>query len=294
MLLLVAGDTAPAGDLNGDPVDRRRCRDAWRTWWDRHGAGLDLARVEGLRPQLGHTLLAQLDANGGVNGRVLEMDRKGQTLWQIDGLRYPIDAHLIDPWRVLVTEYCDRTVSERNLQGRVLWAKRVAGLPLGAERLPDGNTFIVTRNQLLEVNRAGDEVWKLDVRHGVSAATHLSDGQVALITTAGEFQRLDRAGKPLQSFRVGLVASVGSHLQALPNGHVLVPLYSGNRVVEFDADGRAVWSAPARRPTCVHRLPNGHTLVASRMSNLVVELDRKGREVRAQRTEGRPLRVRRR
>jgi hypothetical protein len=65
-------------------------------------------------------------------------------------------------------------------------------------------------------------------------------------------------------------------VQALPNDHVLVALYSQNKVAEFDAAGREVWQASVQRPSSVYRLPNGHTLVASRMNQVIKELDRKG------------------
>jgi hypothetical protein len=57
----------------------------------------------------------------------------------------------------------------------------------------------------------------------------------------------------------------------LDNGHTLVTLTHGNRVVEFDGAGRIVWQvanddlpAPLFRDPCgAQRLPNGNTVVAS-------------------------------
>jgi hypothetical protein len=80
----------------------------------------------------------------------------------------------------------------------------------------------------------------------------------------------------------------------LPNGRILLPQYANNRVIEYDADGKAVWEATAQQPTSVQRLPNGHTLVSSLYSQLMVELDRQGKEISQTRLDGRVTRVRRR
>ncbi len=187
-------------------------------------------------------------------------------------------------------------MTERNHKGEILWQTQVDSSPLSARRLANGHTFIVTRMRVFEVDRAGAEVWTLDQPFGrVAAACPLRDGSVGVISSTGQYQRLDRSGKVLNSFHVGkIMRSIGTHIEALPNGHLLVPFYSGNCVVEYDADGKAVWTGKAYRPTCAHRLPNGHTLISSRMDVVIVELDRKGHEVWSHRCEGQPLCVQRR
>jgi hypothetical protein len=99
--------------------------------------------------------------------------------------------------------------------------------------------------------------------------------------------RVDRAGKELASFRVGhIFRPYGTHSEGLPNGHILVPLYNDNKIVEFDKTGREVWSASYARPGSAQRLPNGRTLVAGYMGNVIAELDKNGREVKTTRCEG--------
>jgi outer membrane protein assembly factor BamB len=187
-------------------------------------------------------------------------------------------------------------VTERNHKGEILWQTPVAGLPVSARRLANGNTFIATRGRVYEVDRTGTEVWAVETTRPLLAACPLRDGGVGVVCSTGEFQRLDRKGGILKSFRVGgfMRAALGTHIQVLPNGHVLFPSYSGNCVVEYDGEGKSVWSAQAFRPTCAQRLPNGHTLVSSRMSSLVVEVDRKGREAWSFRCDGRAMRVQQR
>jgi hypothetical protein len=63
-------------------------------------------------------------------------------------------------------------------------------------------------------------------------------------------------------------------------------------VVDFDGNGREVWSASYPQPASAQRLPNGRTLVAGYGSNVIVELDKNGREVKSQHCDGRLMCVR--
>jgi hypothetical protein len=288
-LNILAGDSAPVGFGRGEPRARRA---AWEAWWAQHRSGLDLAQLDRpLRP-LGFTLVAQIGQHG--QGEVLELDAAGRVRWLIGGLRHPIDVQVLAHDRILVCEYAARVVSERNLKGEVLWEKAVPGILLAARRLPGGRTFIVTKERLLEVDASGKEVWSLDRPHDVAAACRLRNGQVVLVTNGGRCLRLDADGKQLHSFPTGVVLSIGTQIECLPGGHILIPMYSRNQVVEYDAAGRVVWSAMVARPNSVQRLPNGHTLISSRLGTLVLELDRNGDEVWRYRASGRPMRALRR
>jgi outer membrane protein assembly factor BamB len=258
------------------------------------GDRIDRGRMELGDRQLGLTLLVELERDQGNSGRVLEVDRAGRVLWRIDKLTYPIDAQVIGPDRVLIAEYCGSRLTECNFKGEVLWQRPARAIYLGARRLPNGNTFLVLRNELLEIDRAGREV--RSVKHGdVAAATPLSDGRIALATAAGKFVLLDAKGQEVRSFRLGgRLQPTGATLEVLPNGHVLVPLTSAGKVVECDGEGKTVWEAPFPTPTSARRLPGGNTLIASREAGLVAEIDRTGKEVWRYQPDGRPLRASRR
>src|SRR4029077_18041625 len=43
----IAGDKAPEMSLGG--TDRKKCQDAWASWWAANGAGVDLAKIEQFR-----------------------------------------------------------------------------------------------------------------------------------------------------------------------------------------------------------------------------------------------------
>ena len=139
-----------------------------------------------------------------------------------------------------------------------------------------------------------------------SLARHHLDGRTFIYTA--RFTRDDSTARFLDRVFDGAAAQLVQSLlrservsaeeldrmQALPNGHLLVALYTQNKVAEFDADGREVWQAAQRRPSSAYRLPNGHTLVATRLSRVVSELDRKGQVVATLSVGGRVLCISRR
>jgi hypothetical protein len=286
-LFQLAGEGAPT--LPGDLVPQR---DAWAAWWKDKGASVDLARVLTAQPQLGYTLVTYMAGNT-LNGVVKEVDRDGKTRWQIGNLRYPVDAHVIGNNRVLIAEYLNRCVTERDFDGKILWQHQ-ADLPIACQRLPGGRTFIATRRRLLVVDREGKEVFtSQQPAINITAAAMLPSGQFVVINTGGICRRLDAAGKELSHFSVGQQLTLGSGLEILPNGHILVPESRQNRVAEYDATGRLLWKLDVPQATSAVRLANGHTLVVSAQRR-VVELTQAGKEVWSFQTEGRAWRARRR
>jgi hypothetical protein len=292
ILYLLAGDQAPQVALGSDPASRRKCREAWEAWWKDQGARINLAKLDAVPDQLGYTLIVQMD-NAAITGRVLEVDKDGKVRWQIEGLQYPLDAQVLKGDRVLITEFRANRVTERNHKGEIVWEKAIP-MPIAAQRLPNGNTFMASRNQLMEVDKDGKEVFnQRRPSYDVMAALKLRDGQIAMITSGGQFKRLDTEGKEIKSFVVGNVQTFGA-IDVLPNGRVLVPLYYNNKVVEYDAEGKSVWEAAIQWPSSASRLPNGNTLVSSHGSQMVMELDRAGKVVWQHKLDGRPWRGRRR
>ena len=285
MLSQVAGDTAPKGSLD---AARGKYRDAWAEWWKQQEAKIDLEKIELSLHWRGYTLAVCMTAfrgRGARFGSVLELDAHGRTRWQIKGLSYPVDAQVIDERRVLVTESRQGRVTERNHNGDILRSITVPELPLEARRLSNGNTLITTGSRVFEIDRNDKEVWTANGNRfdAIAAACPLRGGEIGICYQSGEFVRVDRNGKTLASFRIGRSLRRNfAHIQGLPNGHILVPLFDNNKVVEFDENGREVWSVPYPRPTCAQRLPNGRTLVASYGNASFSELDKSGREVKRQ------------
>jgi HEAT repeat protein len=274
LLARVAGDRAPAVALGNDDASRRKCREAWTDWWRTHGAAVNLDGLDTPSRLLGYTMVVLLD-----EGMIQELGPDKKPRWQVRGFQFPLDAQYLPGERLLVAEHGGNLVTERNLKGDILWKKEIEG-PLVAQRLPNGNTFIATRSQLLEVDRTGREIYNHSRPDDewIMKALKLRNGEIACITMAGELLRLGAKGQKLSSFNVDVRTS-GGRLDVLPNGHVLVPQMGGNKVVEYDADGKMVWEVTVAQPIAAVRLPNGNTLVTSMTENRAVEFDRTGKEV---------------
>jgi HEAT repeat protein len=275
----IAGDNAPKEVPESKPETRKKCCEAWAAWWKKNGDKLDLAHVDRVPRLLGYTMLLEQWSNFG-NGRILEIDNAGKVRWQITGLMYPMDARVIGKDRVLIAEYSSSAVTERNFKGEVLWQKSVM-YPTGCQRLRNGNTFIVTRNQLLEVDKNGKEVFTYSLKMGgeIAAAEKLRNGQIAMLLTTGTLVRMDARGKELKKRTVSPNNWYGTNFQMLPNNRVLMPLPQNGKIVEHDVSGRIVWEAQVPGPTSVQRLPNGNTLVACANTSRTVELNRAGKIV---------------
>jgi HEAT repeat protein len=290
-LRAVAGEQGPNVYLGTDNDSRKKTKDAWVVWWKANGAGVDLARASTAPKMLGYTLMVNTDFN-----RVTEIGLDGKQRWALEGLQYPRDAQALPGDRVLVAEQNMNRVVEMNQKREVLWQKVCNASPMSVQRLPNGNTFIVTNNGALEVNKEGKEVMTYNRNQwDIITGSRAPDGQFVVLLNTGNIVRLDAAGKEVKTFNVGQAHWMTS-IEALPGGRVLVPQPNLSKVIEYDSDGKQVWEAAVQLPFSATRLPNGNTLVASPNSGKVVELNRSGRVVWEHKTAGneRPYKVRRR
>jgi HEAT repeat protein len=283
MLFRLAGDKSPV------LADRsERYRKDWETWWKEHGSKIDLAALEESARVLGHTTVVLLDL-----GAVVDLDATNRVRWRIDKLEQPLDVQRLNNERVLVAEHRGNRVTERNSKGEILWQKRIAE-PLTAQRLANGNTFIANRFGLVEVDRAGKEVFAYNRPNGeeIMRARKLPGGDILLITQLGvtRFVRLDRFGKEIKSFGVE-VATSGGRIDLTPAGNVLIPELHQQRVVERDMDGRVMRELVVQQPITAAALPNGHVLVTSMSQKRAIEFDRAGREVWEYRRDSRVTRA---
>jgi HEAT repeat protein len=284
-----------AGPKDLDGEDKRKERsEAWTKWWDANKAKvamLDRTAPSGKTAYLGFTLLIK---NG--NNEVAELDKDNKERWKISGLLGPWDAQWVGNNRVLVAEYNANRVTERDVKtGEVKWKKEgLSSNVQQAERLKNGNTFVVTRNALYEFDKSGKERFKMD-RPGfdVYTARRLPNGQIVLVTTNRQIIRFDKNGKELKSFSVPEIHYFQNEI--LDNGHVLVPLGWRNQVLEYNTEGKVVQTISTNQPTHAVRLPNGHTLVLSQnWPNPIMEYDKKGKQITTFNTNSYAFRARRR
>jgi hypothetical protein len=278
----LAGDTVPPVVAGPDQASRRKFRAAWEAWWKDHQAKIEPARLEQASRTIGYTLVVLLD-----RGLIEDLDTANRVRWKIDNLEQPLDAQLLPgEQRVLVAEHQANRVTERNLKGEILWKKTVEG-PLAAQRLPNGNTFITTQSQLLEVDKDGKEVFHYIRPDGAAfmRALKLRNGDIACLTQLGvgvtRYVRLSPSGREYKEIRSwGVqVRTSGGRIDVLPNDHVLIPEMENNRVVEYDARGQIVWEVTVEQPIAAARLPNGNTMITLMLQNRAVEVDRTGKEV---------------
>jgi HEAT repeat protein len=275
ILYRLAQDKAPTVDTGPDGDVAKNYRDAWAKWWQANEEKIDLAKIDLNAAQLGYTLLILLDAN-----TVMEIDKDKKVRWKIDNLQFPLDAQMLPGEHVLIAEHNGNVVTERSRDGKVLWKKEIAE-PLMAQRLRNGHTFIGTRSQLVEVDQKGKEVFTYSRPDGdaIMKAVKLPNGDMAAITDAGVFVRLNSAGKEIKTYAANL-QYYGGRLEVLPNGHLLLPRTQNNDVIELDTEGKPTkFRAQFNAPIAAVRLPNGNTLITSMSQQKTLEVDKAGAKV---------------
>jgi HEAT repeat protein len=291
-LYQLAGDTAPDVPLGTEAAERKKCRDAWAAWWKVNANRVDLARLKA-RPWYNFTLICDCGAN-----RVFELDRSGKERWAIDGLNFPLDAWVIPGNRVLIAEQNSNRVTERDLKGKILWSKEgLPNPPVTAQRLHNGNTLIAMNTQIMEVDRAGKEVYTINnvPGGGIIAAYRARNGNIVCLAQNGsQCVIMDTTGKQLKQFGSNRGPGWTSGLDLLANGHILITQPDRNKVAEYDMEGKLIVEVDAPLATTASGLPNGHLLISAHQGQRVFETDRTGKVVWEHKFGGNPFRARRR
>ncbi len=272
-------NVAPAKEADG----QKKYREAWTAWWKVFGDKVVLVERAGATRLLGYTVIVEHYNQFTGNGRVLELDAAGKTRWEIHNLAGPTDARVYGD-RVLIAEQNLNRVSERDFKGEIKWEKQGIAQPIIAERLKNGNTFIIRRNGVLEVDREGKEVYHIQRNSDyILGGARLRDGTIAFVSNInnGTYIRIDRTGRELKNFQVPRDPT-GHQLQPwiLPTGGVLLSHLGAGKVLELDREGKTIWERSIHQPNFATRLPNGNVLVCSGASRKVTELDRSGKTVR--------------
>jgi outer membrane protein assembly factor BamB len=145
----------------------------------------------------------------------------------------------------------------------------------------------------MQVDRGGREIFKIERPHDIMSARRLANGQIVCVTSNRQILRLDRAGKELKNTTVPTIYYHQNEI--LRNGNVLVPLGWNNQLIEYNADGKAVWSITSQQPMHAVRLPNGNTLISSQnWPYKFLEVDKAGKELSQHVTNTYVFRIRRR
>jgi outer membrane protein assembly factor BamB len=237
---------------------------------------------------------------GAAGGRIWECGPDGKQRWELTNLGGPVDVQVLPGGRLLIPEYYNSRVTERDRDGKILWeSPKLNSNTVGAQRLPNGNTLIATMVDVVEFGRANQKVAEFP-RPGstVYQATRHRNGHT-FILAGNSLIEYDTDKKQVRIVNVGSLSGWGG-FEILPNGNYLIAYYGQNsKYAEIDKDGKTIWehstsASPTRLdPTRVQRLRNGNTLVAGGNMMWVVEYDRDKKEVWKVATKGRPFGVRR-
>lgn len=291
LLRQLGGELKPGLWLDAAQADsRRKAKGVWLDWWQTNQTKIDLAKQSSEEGRLGLTAIGESGKEG--NSRIWECAGNGKQRWQFK-VRNPIAMQVLPAGRVLLADsYGEGQVTEHDFEGRIVWSKKVHW-PVSCQRLGNGNTFIATQNELMEVTRGGKIVFSFRRPKFIYAAQKLSNGNIVYLHSSGQIVELDPQGEQLRVLAIGGVTGWGN-IDVQANGNCLVAHYSGNRVSEIDALGKVLWETEVETPSWVNRLSTGNVLVASADGRRVLELNRDGKKVWEQATAGRPFCARRR
>ena len=180
--------------------------------------------------------------------------------------------------------------------GRIVWSY---SMPLrradnsvqefdDATLLPGGNVIFSRMSGAGEVNPQGKLVWDYPAPAGT---------EIHSIQAIGEDRVLImRNGNPAQAMIINTRTNTVEreipiptpvqgthgqfrHIRMTAAGTLLVPHLGEGKVVEYDLDGKALWSVEAKSPWSAVRLRNGNTLIAGDWSRYVREVDPAGHVV---------------
>jgi len=177
--------------------------------------------------------------------------------------------------------------------GRVVWS---ASIPLhprpGANQefddatlLPNGNIIFSRMSGAGEISPDKRLVWDYTAPPGTEIHSIQAVGADRVL--------IMRNGNPAQAMIINTSTGVTEKVIPIPTtvtgthgqfrhirmtraGTLLVPHLGEGKVVEYDLDGKALWSVPAKSPWSAIRLENGNTLIAGDWSGYVRDVDPRG------------------
>jgi hypothetical protein len=283
LLWRIAGEDGPAVSLGPEAGARQKARDEWQKWWAANKKKVDLAKLDG-DSSFGLTIVCETPFRGGGQGRVVALGGDGKERWKVTGINWPMDAVPLPGKKVLIAEHNRNRIVEREIDGKEIWSENI-NQPLQVGRLPNGVTWAVGRNQIIEWER-GDKSNKKHVfdfnrpDYDIVGGARMKNGEYVLLSQNQQVFKVDRKGAVTKSHNIGGNAvNYYSTVDITPAGKALVTLM--NQVVEYDVEtGKPGWSANINSATSAIRLRNGNTLVGQQSQGRVVELDKDGKQTK--------------
>ena len=283
LLWRIAGEEGPAVSLGNDAAARQKARDEWQKWWVANEKKVDLAKLDA-DSSLGLTIICETPFRGGGQGRVVALGGDGKERWKVTGVNWPMDAVPLPGKKVLIAEHNRNRIVEREVDGKEIWSENI-NQPLQVGRLPNGVTWAVGRNQIIEWER-GDKPNKKHLfdfnrpDYDIVAGARLKSGEYVLLSQNQQLFKVDRKGNVVKSHNVGgNGVNYYASVDITPAGKALVTLI--NQITEYDIEtGKPGWTANFQYATSAIRLRNGNTLVGHQNNGRIVELDKDGKQTK--------------
>lgn len=278
LLRRIAAGGSPQAPPDAKAESRKAYVDAWQAWWQTNGKSVDLAKLTSDSPLLNLWVGIEFNTNS-----VWECTRDGKRLWTISA-EGPMDAQVLRGNRVLIAEQSAQRVTERDMKGKILWQYDAKEETLNCKRLPNGNTWIGTRHNVMEIrpDKSVAFTYKMSDQY-MHAVRRLPSGNFVGITSRGAIHEMNAAGNMVRTVNVPHEGTWGD-VDALPNGNYLVSNYGAGFVREVDRTGKTIREVKSPASTGVERLPNGQLLVGGGESARIIDWN--GRETWSTKSNG--------
>jgi len=297
VLIPLAGDGAPNLRLaNASAAQLVKARDAWLTWYAKHGATTDISSLRRDQPFEGLITICENEVGvpkAGGGSRVWQRGRDGKERWSIGNFQGATCCDVLRNGNVLVGEPRTRRIVERDPKGTDVWQFPINGQPIKVQRLASGNTFVATNNQFFEITPDKNTVNSHTLPPGtfMYSVDRTSDGRIVCMTSRGSIVEYDvKTGAEIRSipFQAATTGMTAVHAYAKDRYLVAIPNQNNGLVMEIDGLGKTLWQANFKGAFRAIKLPSGNVVVASYSDRKFAEIDRDGRIVWESACAGQP------
>ncbi|VAX36603.1 hypothetical protein MNBD_PLANCTO02-859, partial [hydrothermal vent metagenome] len=230
---------------------------AWKKWYTENGQTVKLDFTANSTIKLGRTLVAYGTSR---NVRIVDYNANEEEIWSIK-THYPGACIGLPNGHRLISPALLHTIDEYNANGIKIWTlSNLPGYVVSLQRLPNGNTFVVAGNKVLEYSHDKFVVWKF--KKMVRAASRLSNGNTLIMLYSGtEMIEVDPNGKTVWEITLPFNSQV---FQRLPNGNTLIANRNGKTIDEYTKDKRRMSRLKITQQIIrFQRLSNGNTLISN-------------------------------
>ena len=309
LLAQLAGKDAPKVKCMKTKDSLAKASAAWKEWWAKAGAALDVDKLE-IKPRLqGNFVLLTLDYRFGQNpGVITEYGPDEKERWRLTGLGNPADFVFAKEDRILIADQNTSTVTERDRAGKVLSSKRIEidnpngggklfCQPMSVQILETGNRLVFCRQAIVEFDNEGKEVMKYvrpnNVNFGnadICAGLRLKSGETLLSVQnngpngqAPQMIYIDAKGKELKD-KVVKTGFPNYQSSIIESGEDKIILGEQNQLVEYNLKtGKPEEKGFKRQvnaPRSIQKLPSGNIvfLDSNTYPLRVVEITPEGEE----------------